>query len=436
MELNGDDDVYAGNHNHYPLTMKSSSSSNSFLADAFPRSGGRNMSQYHGYDIVVEQPGFNDTNGILYSVEPSKRDNYGDVGYSRDNSQGIKNLNEMLYQVDREYQTMEAVDRGNMGHLHYQYVEEDENTQPGCIRRTLSDVLDVLLPKYRRGANVNGRGTYRSPAKARYPILSPRDGNRFKSSAINFSPERQGSFESTGSFERAKQFIRKVSHRTSDGVNELQHQLKAMVQDRALRQAEEDEKLLESRRLLQMQIEQHQAAMTNHMAAMQAQQQQYCMSPMYASMVQNGMVNGMMNHQQLNDMFTQASPPRDTVGVVMPKPMQQVEMKTMQSIIPQQQFYKQQQEQREPTECTPRSNDHFNTTDQQRSGMSSCSPPRAVKVVNGTKIVFSQPHQQSDASTLQSIQETVERAMKKSDAARMQRSTSKKLWTQASKIKV
>lgn len=429
MELNVDDDVYADNHNPYPLTMKSSSSSNSFLADAFPRSVGRNMSQYHGSDIVVEQPGF------LYSVEPSKRrDNYGDAGYNRDNSQGMKNLNEMLYQVDREYQTMEAVDRGNMGHLHYQYVEEDENTQPGCMRRTLSDVLDVLLPKYR--AHVSGRGTYRSPAKARYPILSPRDGNRFKSSAINFSPERQGSFESTGSFERAKQFIREVSHRTSDGVHELQQQLKAMVQDRALRQAEEDEKLLESHRLMQMQIEQHQAAMANHMTAMQAQQQQYCMSPMYASMLQNGMVNGMMNHQQLNDIFTQASPPQDTMGVAMPKPMQQVEMKTMQSIIPQQQFYKQQQEQREPTECTPRSNDRFHPTDQQRSGMSSCSPPRAVKVVNGTKMVFSQPHQQSDASTLQSIQETVERAMKKSDAARMQRSTSKKLWNQASKIKV
>ena len=84
--------------------------------------------------------------------------------------------------------------------------------------------------------------------------------------------------------------MRDVSHRTSDRASELHDQLRGMVQDRALRQTQardisipsaplEDERLAESRRMLQLQIEQHQAAMTNHMAAMQTQQQ-HNMSPM------------------------------------------------------------------------------------------------------------------------------------------------------------
>jgi hypothetical protein len=218
--------------------------------------------------------------------------------------------------------------------------------------------------------------------------------------------------------------------------------------------------------MLQLQIEQHQAAMANHMAAMQA----HYMSPMYTNMVKSGMVNGMMNHQQLNAMFTHSSQ-ESSMGVGMPEMMHHVDMSKKRINTPGQQIFyheNEQQDQRDPSESASRSNsnDRFYATNQQQKG-TTCSLPRVVKVANGTKLVFSQQNQnqkrvgvssdqfsrarsakvangtktvlsqrpQSDASTIQSIQETVERAMKKSDAARMQRDTSKKLWSQASRIR-
>ena len=455
----GDDPMMAGYfddsmpqvYSSSPMVMNSSSPSKSFLKDAFPRSY-NHTPQYHG-NTTGNGPGcdfMDNHHEFLYNARPSERDSGYMPRHDRNTygrAEGADNLNEMLYQMDREYQTMEASQRGKMGYNHrrnVQFVEEDEKyTRPGCIRSSFSDVLDVLFPKHRRGGQ-GGRG----PAKASYPILSPQNGKRFRSSAIHSFdiPERQGSFDSNGSFERARQFMRNVSHRTTDRASELHDQLRAMVQDRALQQTQardvsipsdprEDEQLAESRRMLQLQIEQHQAAMTNHLAAMQTQQQYY-MSPMYNNIVQNGMVNGMMNHQQLNNMFMPSTQEMNDAGV------HRVNMNMMKSNSPPQQVYhQQQQDQRDPSECTPRSNDR-GTANQQRSGMNIAraqspagSPPRAVKVANGTKILFSQERQQSDASTIQSIQETVERAMRKSDAARKQVGTSKKLWSQASKIR-
>jgi hypothetical protein len=457
-----DDPLMAG-YNFDGSMLNSSSPSNSFLKDAFPRSYNQTP-QYHG-NTAGSGPGcdFNRMSGnqiivdnheeFLYSARPSERDNYDCTGrmsshgrnsYRR--AEGADNLNDMLYQIDREYQIMEASRRGDMGYHHQrnvQFVEEDEKyARPGCIRSSFNDVLDVLFPKYRRGQG--GRGTSRRPVKASYPILSPPNGTRFKSSAIDSFdiPERQGSFDSNGSFERARQFMRDVSQ----GASELHDQLRALVQDRALRQTQprdvsipsaplEDEQLAESRRMLQLQIEQHQAAMTNHIAAMQTQQQYYMMSPMYNSMVQNGMVNGMMNHQQLNNMFAPST--QETMSVAMPK-MNDAgahRVDVMMQSPPQQVSRQQQQDQRDPSECTPRIHDQ-GTANERRSVQSPAgSPPRVVKVANGTKLVFSSQQQQSDASTIQSIQETVERAMRKSDAARMQKRTSKKLWSQASKIR-
>jgi hypothetical protein len=454
-------------HDQYPVMMDSSYPSNSFLKDAFPRSynqtpqyyggtggsgPGCDFNRMSGHQIMMD-----DHNEFLYSARPSARDSYDITGHTSSHDRnayrrtgGADNLNDILYEIDREYQTMEASRRGKGYHYqrNVQFVEEDEkHTKPGCIRSSFNDVLDVLFPKYRRGQV--GRGTNREPVKASYPILSPKSGTRFKSYAIDSFdiPERQSSFESNGSFDRARQIMRDVSQRTSNRASELHDQLRALVQDRALRQTQqrdvpipsarlEDEQLAESRRMLQLQIEQHQAAMTNHMATLQTAQQYHMMSPMYNSMVQNGMVNGMMNHQQLNNMFTRST--QDTMKVTMPimngADMNRVDM-MMQSNVSRQQ----QQDQRNPSECTPRINDQGAN---ERSGMNFAttqsptgSPPRVVKVANGTKLVFSSHQQQSDASTIQSIQETVERAMRKSDAARMQLKTSKELWSQASKIR-
>eukprot|EP00985_Skeletonema_marinoi_P035067 scaffold45536_cov248-Skeletonema_marinoi.AAC.2 len=440
---------HSPNHDQYPVVVKSSPPPNSFLHNAFPRT----------YNQAPRGPGcdFNriDTHDeFLYRNRPSERGYYDGTSHHRKTygrSNGADNLDEMLFQVDREYQTMEASPSRSHYQRNVQFIEEDEMyTQPGCIRRSLNDVLDLLFPKYRK----------ERPVQVAYPIPSKQNEKIFQSSAIHNVDVREsrGSFDSNGSVERARQYMRDVSHRTSDRASELHDQLRGMVQDRALRQTQardisipsaplEDERLAESRRMLQLQIEQHQAAMTNHMAAMQTQQQ-HNMSPMYNGMVQNGMVNGMMNHHQLNNMFTPST--QANVGVARPTMnddgVHVGGMCTMQSNSPPQQVYHQQQvqqhkqDQRDPSECTPRSNDR-SSANKQRSGVnlprshtSAGSPPRVVKVANGTKVVFSE-QQQSDASTIQSIQDTVERAMRKSDAARTQMKSSKKLWSQASKIR-
>lgn len=427
--------------------MRSSAPPNSFQKNAFPRSYNETP-QYNenktgsGTRYVFERMDNHDE--FLYSPRSVRRDDYIDTSHHRNiygQAPEAAFFDGMHYKIDREYPSP----RRSHYQRNIQYIEEDEKyTKPGCIRRSLNEVLDALFPQYRRNR----------PAKASYPILSPRNEQRFQSSAIHSFDirENQGSFDSNGSFEMARKYMRDVSHRTSDKASELHDQLRAMVQDRALRQTQarevvstppapqEDEKLAESRRLLQQQIEQHQAAMTNHMtvmqtqqmAAMQAQQQQYHMSPMYNGMVQNRMVNGMMNQQQ--NMFTSS-----VTTPTMNDGMQRGGMNTMQTNFSPQQVYHQHHDQRDPSECTPRSN---GSTSKQRSSMHSPrpripagSPPIAVKVANGTKFVFSEQHQQSDASTIQSIQDSVERAMRKSDAARMQLKSSKKLWNQASKIR-
>ena len=446
----------------HPVIMRSSAPPNSFQRNAFPRSYNETP-QYNGNkNGIGSRYDFDrlDTHDeFLYSPQPLGRDDYADTSHHRNimygRAQGADILDDLHFKMDRDYPSP----RRSHYQRNVQFIEEDEiYTKPGCIRRSLNEVLDALFPQYRRNR----------PAEASYPILSPRNEHRFQSSAIHSFDirESRGSFDSNGSFERARQYMRDVSHRTSDKASELHDQLRAMVQDRALRQTQardvstpsapqEDEKLAESRRMLQQQIEQHQAAMTNHMtmmqtqqmAAMQAQQQQqYHMSPMYNGMVQNGMTNGMMNHQQLNNIFTPST--QEKMSVVTPTmndglQMQRDGMSTMQSNRSPQQVYHQhqRQDQRDPSECTPRSNDRStsikqrSSTNSPRSRISAGNPPIAVKVANGTKIVFSEQHQQSDASTIQSIQDSVERAMRKSDAARMQLRSSKKLWSQASKIR-
>ena len=421
--------LHSPNHDPYPNMVRSSLPPKSFQKNAFPQSNGQ-MLQCNRHETCggprYEYDRMDNHDEFLYSHHPPGR-----YASHRRNmhaqAKGADNLDEMLFHIGREYQTIDAFPRRSHYQRGIQFIDEDVRyTEPGCLRRSFNEVLEVLFPKYRS----------ERPVKASYPIQSPE--------------ESRGSFDSNGSFERARQYMRD----TSDRASELHDQLKALVHDRALHQTQardvsvpstplEDERLAESRRMLQLQIEQHQAAMTNHMVAMQTQQQ-YQMPPMNTGLVQDGMVNGMMNHQQLNKMFAPST--QEKMSMAMPKinEMQGDSMSTMQrSSLPKHVYHQQQlQDQRDPSEYTPprikiRSQSSVNLP---RGSPPRGNPPMAVKVANGTKIIFPEHHQQSDASTMQastiqSIQESVDHAMRKSDAARIQLKSSKKLWNQASKIR-